>query len=93
MLDLPLISHDMKRILNKYYNLDLDHNLKDGQQLYLNVGEDIGFIKYDVPAYLDRTFLDSQWFCPTLFSAFTLSNLFKLLSAVLLEKSLVFIGK
>jgi hypothetical protein len=37
--------------------------------------------------------MDSYWFCPTLFTLFPLENLLKLLSAVLLEKSLVFIGK
>lgn len=37
--------------------------------------------------------MDNIWFCPTLFSLFSVDNMLKLLSAVMLEKSLVFIGK
>jgi hypothetical protein len=32
-------------------------------------------IKYDIPEKHDRHTLDNLWFCPTLFSQFSLENL------------------
>lgn len=46
-----------------------------------------------MPNAKDRGFLESSWFCPRLFSALSMTTLTRLLSAVLLEKSIVFVGK
>lgn len=42
---------------------------------------------------LDRNFLDCMWFCPYLFDAFNLDSINILISAVLLESTIVLVGK
>lgn len=65
MLDQPLISLDMKRILNKFYDTPSENNEK---QIVLNIGDDIGFIKYDLPrSVIESSLLDPLWFSATLF--------------------------
>jgi hypothetical protein len=50
-------------------------------------------LKYEIPNYRELTYMDNKWFCPQLFSLFPPKTFLKLLSAVLLEKSIIFVGK
>ena len=54
----------------------------------------LGEILYEIPSTkYERSFSDSIWFCPRLFSSIDVDQFEKLLSAVLLERSIVFVGK
>jgi len=60
-----------------------------GQQVVLSL-EKLGTIVYQMPPLGE---LDTRWCCPTLFSALNLPDLFVVLSAVMCEKSVVFVSE
>jgi len=53
----------------------------------------IGEVQYSFPSKIEEFMVgDHLWFCPTLFSLFKIEDFFKLFTAVLLERSLVFVS-
>jgi len=79
----------MTDILEEFHSYDLETRLP-GAPIDLNVNDTR--IHYTLPDKLNATFLDADWFCPLLFTMFSLKDLIRLISAVLLEKTIVFVG-
>ena len=59
----------------------------------VDFGDSIGCIIYDIPSQEEKTFLDNYWFCTGLFQLLQLNDILKLLNAILLENSVIFVGK
>eukprot|EP00347_Sterkiella_histriomuscorum_P007569 403348413 len=61
--------------------------------LSVPINNNLGEIKYTFPSnYEDSRRLDCMWFCPTIFSLFHIEDFFRILTAVLLERSLIFVS-
>ena len=83
------INESIIDILDEYYSYDLEDRIPGAP---IDLPFKSTRVKYNLPLRADSTFLEADWFCPTLFSQFSLKDLTKLLSAVLLEKTIVFVG-
>ena len=86
----------MQEILELFKKIELDQKTSlpfNCNEISLDLGKEIGAILYEIPSPADRLFADCLWFCPTLFSQLSFEILEKLISAVFLEKSIVFIGQ
>lgn len=82
-----LISDEEIGLLQDYYN-----SSHFSPNANINIGLlSIDDFKYTVPA--DLTVLDSSWFCPLLFSLLDFKDFFWILSALMHEKSVVFVSK
>lgn len=82
----------MVKILDEYKSY-MDR--QSGYPLGLNISIRInnqGEINYNFPLTTEECqMMEHNWYCPTLFSLFTPEEFFEVLTAVLLEKSVVFV--
>jgi hypothetical protein len=53
----------------------------------------MGTLNYSFPSKLDRNYVDCLWFCLSLFNTFPVESVERLISAVMLETSIVFVGR
>lgn len=59
----------------------------------LEINNNLGEIRYTFPPTEEEFVnLDYIWFCPTIFSIFYQEDFYRILTAVLLERSLVFVS-
>lgn len=94
-----LVHRELENILAQYYCFK-DHSqyypIKESVVIKFNQGNDpaeFGEISYQFPErYEDFEVNDYLWFCPTIFSLFHFEDFFKILTAVFLERSLVFVS-
>ena len=84
----------MTDILSSYYILkDNSNEFPYSETVCIQIENNLGKIEYTFPQTKDECLLmDAYWYCPTLFSIFQIDDFFKLLSAVLLERSLIFVS-
>ena len=52
----------------------------------------MGKISYLMPQQEEFSFQDSAWFCPSVFSIFNLETFYAIWSAILLERSVIFVS-
>ncbi|CDW77603.1 UNKNOWN [Stylonychia lemnae] len=89
-LQQKLIIDEMYTILNKCYLLDLE---LVNEQIILDFSSSIGQLKYDLPNITEIPYLEHNWFCPQLFQLFSIDIFLRLLQAIMLERSVIFVGK
>lgn len=85
----------MKEILNEYHKkeyIEDPSTFYNSTKMVLDIGP-IGKIFYEIPPCVDHSFLDPSWFCPSLFSLLSIQDFIMLFNAILLEKSIIFVGK
>lgn len=82
---MPLMNEVMLELVEEYALVDLSNN---GGELSLAGGE----IQYKLPRNQEKTFLEVDYFSQTIFRMFGLSDFVRLMNAVMLEKSLIFVG-
>ena len=91
MLSLPLYTKSMEELLSSYHMKEMeDYPL--GTQFSFRAPGRMGKIQYTLPYQEELTFQDSSWFCPGLFTMMNLETLYSVWSAVLLERSIVFVS-
>ena len=85
----------MENILSKYYcNKDNSDLFPLGESIIIDINHNmLGEIKYTFPSSIEEFLVnDHLWFCPALFSLFHIEDFFKIFTAVLLERSLIFVS-
>jgi len=88
-LKVPLITKVIENILYRYRNPPPD----DPRVISFEISDVLGVVKYTLPSTEDEyARQDSMWFCPTIFSMFGIEDFYLVLTAVLLERSLVFVS-
>jgi hypothetical protein len=83
---LELINEPMWELIEEYSMVDLSMH---PTELALAGGE----LQYKFPQSKEKSFLDCDWFAHNLFEYFKIEQMVKLLSAALLEKSIIFVGE
>lgn len=85
---------EIENILHQYYSL-IDNSIEypNNVTVSLEINNNLGEIKYTFP-YTDEecSKLDSMWYCPTIFSLFYIEDFYRILTAVFLERSLIFVS-
>lgn len=84
----------MENILSYYYYM------KDNSELYpiketisIAINNTLGEIRYTFPSSLEECMIiDHLWFCPTIFSLFHIEDFFRIFTAVLLERPIIFVS-
>jgi len=84
----------MENILFKYYSYkDTSELFPTDETIHIDINNNLGEIKYTFPSTIEECMVtDYLWYCPALFSLFHIEDFFKVLTAVLLERSLVFVS-
>ena len=73
--------------------LDKSVDFPLNETISICMNNNCGEIRYTFPNDLeDCLLIENFWFCPTLFSLFYLEDFYRLLTAVLLERSLIFVS-
>ena len=85
--DSQLINDEMFGLLEEYAE---NYNFSPSSNIFINL-QSVDSIEYSFP--FDLSNLDSQWFCPLMFSLLELSDFFWLLCAAMQEKSIVFVSQ
>lgn len=85
--DSQLINDEMFGLLEEYAE---NYNFSPSSNVFINL-QSVDSIEYSFP--FDLSNLDSQWFCPLMFSLLELSDFFWLLCAAMQEKSIVFVSQ
>ncbi|CDW72193.1 UNKNOWN [Stylonychia lemnae] len=93
-LRVPLVTDEIENILLQYYQMeDISKEIPQQKQICLEIKNNLGDIKYTFPQSIDEfQKLDCMWFCPTIFSLFFIEDFYRILTAVLLERSLIFVS-
>lgn len=84
----------MENILSTYYLLkDASEIFPIKETICIDINNNLGEIKYTFPPTIEECMLiDHLWFCPIIFSLFHIEDFFRIFTAVLLERSLVFVS-
>ena len=84
----------METILTIYYTKqDKSNEFPYSEMISIRISDNLGEINYTFPPTKDECLMmEAYWYCPTLFSIFSIDDFFKLLTAVLLERSLIFVS-
>ena len=84
----------METILTIYYTkVDKSNEYPYSELVSIKINKNLGEINYTVPQTKDECqLMEAYWYCPTLFSIFQIDDFFKVLTAVLLERSLIFVS-
>jgi hypothetical protein len=84
----------MENILTSYHAYkDVAELYPLGETVYIDINNNIGEIKYTFPTTIeDCLYSDHMWYCPALFSLFHIEDFYKILTAVMLERSLIFVS-
>jgi hypothetical protein len=90
MLEVSLVTVDMKVLLNSFGHLS--YQSPGLKPKHITFEAAVGHIDFTIAEEPKHTFFECSWFCPLLFSVFSRNDLSYLLSACLLEKTLVFVS-
>lgn len=84
----------MENVLTKYHAYKDTAELSPlGETVYIDINNNIGEIRYVFPSTIEDTlYSDHMWYCPALFSLFHIEDFFKIFTAVMLERSLIFVS-
>ncbi len=84
----------MKNILDRYYEFrDESDFCPLGETIFIDLDNNFGEIKYTFPTLEEEVhYTDHMWYCPALFSMFKAEDFFKILTAIMLERSMVFVS-
>jgi DENN (AEX-3) domain len=90
----------MQRIFVKYseYNerteeLSGDSEYPLSKMIEISINNNLGEISFNFPSQeADFQLIEHFWYCPTIFSLFHIEDFFNILTAVLLERSLIFVS-
>ncbi len=89
------MTDEIKSILERYrvlLGVGGDLNYPVNQTITFEISENLGTVKYTFPpSDTECQRLEAMWYCPTIFSMFYIEDFYRILTAVLLERSLVFV--
>lgn len=84
----------MENILSTYFCLkDTSEYFPLNYTVEISINNNLGEIRYTFPSTIEECLaIDNLWFCPALFSLLQIEDFYKILTAVLLERSLIFVS-
>lgn len=86
-----MITGEMKNLLDDLGSYDFSKH--KGPNIQYRAQSEIMWINYEHPTITEYRYFDAKWFCPIMFQHIDLDNLIKILFAIMLEKSLVFVSQ
>jgi hypothetical protein len=88
------MTKEMENVLSKYHaHKDMSDSYPLGETVFIDINNNIGEIRYVFPSTIEDTiYSDHMWYCPALFSLFHIEDFYKILTAVMLERSLIFVS-
>ena len=84
----------MENVLTQYHAYkDTSEAYPIGETIFIDINNNIGEIRYNFPSTKEESlYSDHMWYCPALFSLFHIEDFYKILTAVMLERSLIFVS-
>jgi len=89
-----LFTKEIENILTKYYSIKDDSSeFPYNKSISIEINNNYGEVRFTFPgSYEECMMMDNYWFCPCLFSIFYIEDFYRILTAVLLERSLIFVS-